>query len=79
MLPVLKQAGVVDAGGRGLLYILEGGYESRNSIESIGDLRRIEVRELVGITESTKESIGWAREFYNLEPNPPTLVKKRGK
>lgn len=24
MLPVLKQAGVVDAGGRGLLYILEG-------------------------------------------------------
>lgn len=25
MLPVLKQAGVVDAGGRGLLYILEGG------------------------------------------------------
>ena len=24
MLPVLKQAGVVDAGGRGLLHILEG-------------------------------------------------------
>jgi len=26
MLPVLKQAGVVDAGGQGLLYILEGAY-----------------------------------------------------
>lgn len=51
----------------------------RNNIESIGDLRRIKVRELAGITRSTTESIGWAREFYNLEPNTPTLVKKRGK
>lgn len=28
MLPQLKQAGVVDAGGRGLLYIIEGGFEN---------------------------------------------------
>lgn len=28
MLPQLKQAGVVDAGGRGLLYIVEGGFEN---------------------------------------------------
>lgn len=27
MLPVLKEAGVVDAGGKGLLYIVEGAYE----------------------------------------------------
>ncbi len=33
MLPVLKQAGVVDAGGKGLLCLLEGAFESRNSIE----------------------------------------------
>lgn len=52
----------------------------RNNIESIGDLRRIKVRELAGITRSTEESIGWAREFYNLEPeSTPAPVKKRGK
>jgi len=30
MLPELKQANVVDAGGRGLLYIIEGAFASRN-------------------------------------------------
>ncbi|NLK20964.1 MAG: DAK2 domain-containing protein [Epulopiscium sp.] len=35
MLPVLKQAGVVDAGGRGLLYILEGAVAVINSTEDI--------------------------------------------
>ncbi len=37
MLPVLKQAGVVDAGGKGLIYIVEGflhGYKSGSSISS---------------------------------------------
>ncbi|WP_330612296.1 DAK2 domain-containing protein [Anaerotignum lactatifermentans] len=33
MLPVLKQAGVVDAGGRGLLHILEGALENLRSGE----------------------------------------------
>lgn len=28
MLPVLKEAGVVDAGGKGLIYILEGAYKA---------------------------------------------------
>ncbi len=51
-----------------------------NGIQSIGDLRRRKVRELTGITRSTEESIGWAREFYNLEPeSTPAPVKKRGK
>lgn len=28
MLPVLKQAGVVDSGGQGLVQVLKGGYDS---------------------------------------------------
>lgn len=35
MLPVLKQAGVVDAGGRGLLYIIEGALSVINTTEEI--------------------------------------------
>ncbi len=35
MLPVLKQAGVVDAGGKGLLCILEGAYKNMNATEEI--------------------------------------------
>lgn len=35
MLPVLKQAGVVDAGGRGLLYIIEGALKAISSKEEI--------------------------------------------
>ncbi|HEY4543867.1 MAG TPA: DAK2 domain-containing protein, partial [Tissierellaceae bacterium] len=33
MLPVLKQAGVVDAGGKGLMYIITGGYNALAGIE----------------------------------------------
>ena len=35
MLPVLKQAGVVDAGGKGLMYIITGIYNSLAGIEDI--------------------------------------------
>jgi len=35
MLPVLKQAGVVDAGGKGLLVILQGAYNTLNTDEEI--------------------------------------------
>jgi len=34
MLPVLKQAGVVDAGGKGLIYILTGAYNALIGLES---------------------------------------------
>lgn len=37
MLPVLKQAGVVDAGGKGLIYILTGAYYALAGIEDFGD------------------------------------------
>ena len=33
MLPVLKQAGVVDAGGKGLMYIITGGYNALAGVE----------------------------------------------
>ena len=70
MLPVLKQAGVVDAGGRGLLYILEGGYESRNSIESISLAQPSEKEEadfsaLVSV-ENTSITFGYCTEFFIL-------------
>src|SRR5690554_4560597 len=35
MLPVLKQAGVVDAGGKGLIYILIGAYNALAGIEDV--------------------------------------------
>lgn len=35
MLPVLKQAGVVDAGGKGLIFILSGAFEGINAPETI--------------------------------------------
>lgn len=44
------------------LEILEG-----NNIHTMADLRATNVSQLYGITEVTKESISWARDFYNLE------------
>lgn len=35
MLPVLKQAGVVDAGGKGLIYVLTGAYNALAGIEKV--------------------------------------------
>lgn len=35
MLPVLKQAGVVDAGGKGFMYILQGAYKALAGIDTI--------------------------------------------
>lgn len=35
MLPVLKQAGVVDAGGKGFMYILQGAYNALSGIEIV--------------------------------------------
>lgn len=38
MLPVLKEAGVVDAGGQGLLFLLEGAYKALNGEEIVSDM-----------------------------------------
>ena len=42
MLPVLKQAGVVDAGGKGLMYVLIGAYNALSGIENDIDTETIE-------------------------------------
>lgn len=45
----------------------------QNGIETMADLRKVEVGNLKGITESTKESIGWAKEFYNMDKQDPRM------
>lgn len=49
MLPVLKEAGVVDAGGKGFLYVLSGAY---------GALAGIEVFEIPGHINTSEKNIG---------------------
>ena len=43
MLPVLKEANVVDAGGQGLIFLLEGAYRTLNGEEVIDNLTDSEV------------------------------------
>ncbi len=70
MLPVLKQAGVVDAGGRGLLHILEGGYESRNSTEPVSlaqpaQKTEVDFSALVSV-KNTSITFAYCTEFFIL-------------
>lgn len=60
MLPVLKEAGVVDSGGAGLVAVLEGFYEglTGNGIEFTLD-------------EATSQSAGEVRLFNNVEEKKP--------
>lgn len=51
MLPVLKQAGVVDAGGKGLMYLYTGFY---NALIGADDYANIEVEPLEPIKETKK-------------------------
>lgn len=53
MLPVLKEAGVVDAGGKGLMYILEGAY--RALFEENLDLK--EEKNFVSLSQPTKKKV----------------------
>ena len=48
----------------------------KNNIRTMKDLREIEVSSLKGITEATKESISWAREFYNFDKNETKKLTK---
>ncbi len=69
MLPILKQAGVVDAGGRGLLYILEGGLKHINTEETlfVSDAaktsRQQEYAALASV-ENTSITFGYCTEFF---------------
>lgn len=69
MLPVLKQAGVVDAGGRGLLYILEGALQHINSEETISIVEPVQksVQEeyaALASVENTSITFGYCTEFF---------------
>ena len=70
MLPVLKQAGVVDAGGKGLLCILEGAFESINSNEEIklnetSELKKPVISNIV-VDENSDIEFGYCTEFFIL-------------
>ncbi len=71
MLAVLKQAGVVDAGGKGLLYLLEGALQSRNSIDVIKieeDMQTPHENFLASV-ENTSITFGYCTEFFILLKN----------
>ena len=66
MLPVLKQAGVVDAGGKGLLYLLTGAYNAisgvEDFVEEIIETSKDEIKQRVHIdTDDIK--FGYCTEF----------------
>lgn len=73
MLPVLKQAGVVDAGAKGLLYLLEGAFESRNTIDVIKTAEPTEVAQenfaALASIENTSITFGYCTEFFILVKN----------
>lgn len=65
MLPQLKQAGVVDAGGRGLLYIIEGGFENigvDSKLESADKTAKTQQTAAASSDEDIK--FGYCTEFF---------------
>lgn len=73
MLAVLKQAGVVDAGGKGLLYLLEGALQSRNSIDTIKIEEDVQTPHenfvALASVENTSITFGYCTEFFILVKN----------
>lgn len=67
MLPVLKEAGVVDAGGKGLMVILTGAYNAITYKEAIEDeLLKVEVTEPKTVSHEALDSdikYGYCTEF----------------
>ena len=68
MLPVLKQAGVVDAGGRGLLYILEGAAKHINTDDVLSVAEPLEAKTedyaALASVEHTDIVFGYCTEFF---------------
>ncbi len=68
MLPVLKQAGVVDAGGRGLLYVLEGALKHINDEEQIliHEATKTEAVNYAALAsvENVEITFGYCTEFF---------------
>ncbi len=68
MLPVLKQAGVVDAGGKGLMYLIMGAYNALNGtdeFEIYKEDEKLSVKENIKIESIDSENIkyGYCTEF----------------
>ena len=68
MLPVLKQAGVVDAGGKGLLYVLIGAYNALAGIDNVEikvEEKKVEKQEYVRQEHIDTDDIkyGYCTEF----------------
>lgn len=67
MLPQLKSAGVVDAGGKGLMCIIEGGYESKAlqnvTLLTVSNSPSIEIAEPKGI-ENIDIKYSYCTEFF---------------
>ncbi|MDP4144698.1 MAG: DAK2 domain-containing protein [Bacillota bacterium] len=74
MLPVLKKAKVVDAGGMGLLIILKGMYESLlNNLESELDAEQSVVKEhspAANVIDVSEITYGYCTEFFINSQNP---------
>lgn len=81
MLPVLKQAGVVDAGGKGLLFILSGAFKSIYKNEDIyvdepGQSKQTDFSALASIDESSI-TFGYCTEFFvNLKNATDNIADK---
>ncbi len=66
MLPQLKNAGVVDSGGQGLVYIIEGGYEYIGSIADIRIDRSPDTVKSITAAQPVEADIkyGYCTEFF---------------
>lgn len=68
MLPQLKQAGVVDAGGKGLMCILEGAYESMSSegeaVISTSSEKSEHLQPAFALTEPLDIKFAYCTEFF---------------
>lgn len=75
MLPELKQAGVVDAGGKGLLSILEGGFFDNDDYIEV-DLSQTKGEKQASNIEKVDIKYGYCTEFFiNLSQNDENIEK----
>lgn len=75
MLPMLKEAGVVDAGGQGLLTLLAGFVASASGDESVIDMSTAELGEnknmpTIEAIEDSEIEFGYCTEFFIRTDNP---------
>ncbi len=81
MLPVLKEAGVVDSGGQGLITVLQGAFDAFCGKEiSLNFEQEKSSSEFVKITKETEEEIkfGYCTEFIIVLNQPITEEQEEG-